>query len=320
MKLLQAAIAVAALAAPVSAQAEWPERPVTIIVPAGAGGGTDATGRIIAEMLSERFGEPFNVVNQGEAGGFLGISNMTNAEPDGYTLGVLYNYAGYGLLGIGQIDHTMFTPIAQYNFDPAGLTVRSDSELNSASDIVEALKQDPASLTITCGGSCGNSFDTALAQLLLDEGVDVSQVSFIPTQGAAAGLQDVISGGVDVSPSSLPEARSLVEAGEVKPIAVFGGSRNPLFPDVSTVEEQTGRLIDGGAWRSIVAPAGLPEEISTQLQAAMAEIYADEEFQSRLSGLGFGLHYRSQSELLEFMKAHEQSLESVLSALGMIAN
>ena len=317
MKLISAILA-AAIIAPAAAFAEWPERPVTVIVPAGAGGGTDATGRILADMLSERFGQPFNVVNQGEAGGFVGISNMTQAEPDGYTLGVLYNYAGYGLLGIGDIDHTMFTPLAQYNFDPAGLSVRADSELSSAQDVVDALRDDPESLVITCGGSCGNAFDTTLAQLLLDEGVDVSRVAFIPAQGAAAGLQDLISGAVDVSPSSLPETRALVEAGRVKPIAVFGGQRNSLFPDVATVEEQMGHRIDGGAWRAVVGPAGLPDDIAVQLEEALAEIYETESFQTQLSDLGFGLLYRDSADLTAFMQSHEESMAAVLDALGMI--
>ena len=106
--------------------AEWPERAVTIIVPAGAGGGTDATGRIIADMLKEKFSQPFNVVNQGGGGGFIGISGIANAKPDGYTLGIVYNYAQYSLLGIGDVGKSDYTQIAQYNFDPGGITVSAE--------------------------------------------------------------------------------------------------------------------------------------------------------------------------------------------------
>lgn len=318
LKKVLGGLALSVVAFATAAAADWPERAVTIIVPAGAGGGTDATGRILADFLRERFGQPFNVVNQGEAGGFVGMSNMTTAVPDGYTLGILFNYAHFELQGIGDMNHKMFTPIAQFNFDPAGISVAAGSELMKAADVVAALRADPGSLVITCGGSCGNAFDTTLAQLLLTEGVDVTKVRFIPTQGAAAGLQDLVAGAVDVSPSSLPETRALVEAGEVRPIAIFGGQRNPLFPDVATIEEQMGHRIDGGAWRALVAPAGLPQDITSQLEEAMAEIVASEAFQSQLSSLGFGVLYRNSSDLKTFMQSHEEGMREVLSALGMI--
>ena len=105
-----AALGFIAASAP-AAFAAWPERAVTIIVPAGAGGGTDATARMLADALQQRFGQPFNVVNQGEGGGFVGISNMASAAPDGYTLGILFNYAQYSLMGIGEANHTQFTPL-----------------------------------------------------------------------------------------------------------------------------------------------------------------------------------------------------------------
>ena len=112
-----------------NAMAAWPERPVTIIVPAGAGGGTDATGRLLAVQLKEKFGQNFNVVNQGQGGGIVGITNIVQAKPDGYTIGVLYNYAHFKELGQADYEVASFTPIAQYNFDPAGFNVKADSPL-----------------------------------------------------------------------------------------------------------------------------------------------------------------------------------------------
>jgi|TARA_B110000259_G_scaffold186914_1_gene239368 tripartite-type tricarboxylate transporter receptor subunit TctC len=300
--------------------AEWPERAVTIIVPAGAGGGTDATGRIIADMLKEKFSQPFNVVNQGGGGGFIGISGIANAKPDGYTLGIVYNYAQYSLLGIGDVGKSDYTPIAQYNFDPGGITVSADSAFETVPQLLEAIASDPSSVVITCGGSCGGSFDSPLADLIIRQGIDISKVRFVPAQGAAAGLQDLVSGGVQVSPSSLPEVASLAKAGKVRPIGVFGGNRNALLPDVPTVEESTGLLINGGAWRALMGPAGLPENITSQLAAAMDEIYHSDDFQKRLSDLGFGLLYRNSADLEKFMGEHEKSTAVVLNALGLAKN
>lgn len=309
-----------AITGTIAMAAEWPERAVTIIVPAGAGGGTDATGRIIAEMLKEKFGQPFNVVNQGGGGGFIGISGIANAKPDGYTLGIVYNYAQYSLLGIGEVGKSNYTPIAQYNFDPGGITVSADSPFETVPQLLEAIAADPSGVVITCGGSCGGSFDSPLADLIIRQGIDISKVRFVPAQGAAAGLQDLVSGGVQVSPSSLPEVASLAQAGKVRPIGVFGGNRNALLPDVPTVEESTGLLINGGAWRALMGPAGLPKNITSQLAKAMDEIYHSDDFQKRLSDLGFGLLYRNSADLEKFMAEHEESTAVVLKALGLAKN
>ena len=99
------------------AMAAWPEKPVTIIVPAGAGGGTDATARMISSRLEQKFKQPFNVVNMGEGGGIVGITKFATARPDGYTLGILYNYAHYKEMGQTTLTLKNLTPIAQYNFD-----------------------------------------------------------------------------------------------------------------------------------------------------------------------------------------------------------
>src|SRR5690606_23439784 len=119
----------ASLVAMVPAMAQqWPERPITLIAPAGAGGGTDATARLLALGLEQQLGQPVNVVNQGQGGGVVGFTSITTAEPDGYTLGVIYNFAHYSPMGQGDFDAADMTPIGQFNFDPAGFHVRTDSE------------------------------------------------------------------------------------------------------------------------------------------------------------------------------------------------
>jgi tripartite-type tricarboxylate transporter receptor subunit TctC len=299
------------------AMAAWPERAVTIIVPAGAGGGTDATARLLADALQQRFGQPFNIVNQGEGGGYVGIANMAAAVPDGYTLGILFNYAQYSLMGIGEASHTQFTPLGQYNFDPATVTVSFDAPYQSVKEVLNAIKADPSKYNIACGGSCGSSWDSAFAALLLKDGIDVSQVHFIPSQGAAAGLQELAAGSVDFISVSLPESRALAEAKKVRVLGVFGSERVAAFPDIPTVVEQTDLLVNGGAWRGVVGPAGLPDDISNALSQAIKEIYDSESFQTQMKQRGFGLLYRDGPAMLEFMKEHEATMASVLTALGV---
>ncbi|MFC6486487.1 Bug family tripartite tricarboxylate transporter substrate binding protein [Nitratireductor sp. GCM10026969] len=300
-----------------AALAQWPERPLTLIVPAGAGGGTDATGRLLAQELEERLGQPVNVVNQGQGGGVVGFTTMTDADPDGYTLGIAYNFAHYKPMGQGDFDVADLTPIAQYNFDPAGFHVRQDSEWDSITQALDDIKADPAAYDIACGGGCGGSWPIALATLLQEWEVDLSQVRMISGQGAAAALQEMVAGGFDVVPCSVPEAGPLIEAGQVKGLAVFGSERLQAFPDIPTLEEETGLELELGAWRGLVAPAGLPQEIADQLETAMEDIYNDEDFQQTMVSRGFGLRWRNSEDFKTFLLNEEEQVRELIGTLGL---
>lgn len=300
------------------AAAEWPERPVTIIVPAGAGGGTDATARLLSMHLEEIFGQPFNVVNQGEGGGLVGILNMANAEPDGYTLGILFNYAHYDLLGQADLSWESFTPVAQYNFDPAGFNVATDSPYQTLEEALDAMAEDPSSFDVSCGGSCGTSWHLALASLLLERGIDPMALNMVPAQGAAAGLQEMVAGNIDVVPCSVPEAGALIDAGRVRALAILSDERLGAFPDVPTVVEEIGVSVEGGAWRSMSGPAGLSDEVVSQLADAMDQIVHDERFIEAMNERGFGIRYRDTQELIEFMQQHEADTAAALEAIGAI--
>ncbi len=163
--------------------AEWPTRPVTIVVPAGAGGGSDGTARILAKYLKDEFGQQFNVLNLGQGGGVVGINRIVNSKPDGYTLGVLFNYAHYKEMGQADFELKDFTPIAQYNFDPAGFQVRTDSPFKTVNQALDAIKAEPGKYTIACAGGCGGSWPVAVATLLDRWGVDMAKVRMIPGQG-----------------------------------------------------------------------------------------------------------------------------------------
>ncbi|HET8727434.1 MAG TPA: tripartite tricarboxylate transporter substrate binding protein [Alphaproteobacteria bacterium] len=318
-RLLTGAVILAAglAALPAAAQAEWPERPVTIIVPAGAGGGTDGTARLLAAELEERFGQPFNVVNQGQGGGVVGFNSIVSAEPDGYTLGLIYNFAHYRPMGQGEFDVDDMTPIAQFNFDPAGFHVRAESDWQTVNEALDAIKADPAAFDIACGGGCGGSWPIAIATLLKEWGVDLSEVRMISGEGAAAALQELVAGGFDVVPSSVPEAGPLIESGLVRGLAVFGDERLPAFPDIPTLKEETGLELELGAWRGLVGPAGLPETVSTELEAAMADIYDDEDFQAAMTDRGFGLRWRNSEEFKDFMLSEETSVRDLIDTLDM---
>ncbi len=302
---------------PVSAMAQWPERPVTIVVPSGAGGGTDQTGRMLAERLQAHFDQPFNVVNQGQGGGVVGISSIKNAKPDGYTLGIIFNFAHYSPMGQADVNVEDFTPIAQYNFDPAGFQVRSDSEWENINQSLDAIKEAPADYVIACGGGCGGSWPMAVATMMDEYGVDVSKVRFISGQGAAAALQDLAAGGVDVVPSSLPEAGPLIDSGRIKALAVMGDERLEAFPNVPTLQETTGMELELGAWRGLIAPAGLPEDIVAELENAMNEIAHDDDWRQQMQDRGFGIQWRDSEAFNEFMLDQQSSVRAIIKTLGL---
>ena len=313
-----AGVAVAAsLAVASAALAEWPERPITIIAPAGAGGGTDATARLLAFGLEQRLGQPVNVVNQGQGGGVVGFTSITSAVPDGYTLGVIYNFAHYSPMGQGDFDAEDMTPIGQFNFDPAGFHVPANSPWANIKDALDAIKAEPARYNFACGGGCGGSWPLAFASLLGEWDVDLSQVRMISGQGAAAALQEMVAGGFDVVPSSVPEAGSLIESGLVRGLAVFGTERLAAFPDIPTLEEETGLVLELGAWRGLVGPAGLPDDVTAKLKTALEEVYNSPEFQKAMTERGFGLRWRDADEFGAFMAAEEVAVRDLVRVMGL---
>lgn len=306
----------AAVAAP--ALAEWPERAVTIVVPAGAGGGTDATGRMLAKGLQDIFGKPFNIVNNGEGGGVVGHTMIMTAKPDGYTLGIIFPFAQMKLMGQGDISADKFATVAQYNFDPSAFQAATTSPYKDLKSALDAIKADPAKFKMSCGGGCAGSWDIPVTGMMLDYGIDASKLVRIPSKGAAAGLQELVAGGVDFISASLPEAGPLIQAGKVTPLVVLAETRTPAFPQVTTVKEVTGKVFEGGAFRGVAGPVGLPAEVIAKLEPALEKIYKSEEFQKQMNERGFGLKWRSKDEFAAFLKQHEADTKRIMTALGMI--
>jgi len=314
--LLTTAAACAVLAVATPARAEWPERPVTLIAVAGAGGGSDYTMRLLARELEENTGQPFNVINQGQGGGVIGYTTYSTAAKDGYTLGQLSPFAQFKLLGQADFTSESFTPIAQFNADPAAVHVAANSKIKSLKDIVATLKADPSSLKISCGGTCSASWDIPFVSLMLEEGVDVAKLNLIPAQGSAAGLQELVSGGIDIVLCSIPETDSLTSAGLVKTIGVLSAKRLEKYPDVPTAEEETGKAVTGGTWRGIAGPAGMDPALVARIEAALHKAFDSERFQTGMKDRGFGAVWLGTADFTAFIKQHEDQTKRVMNALG----
>jgi len=306
------------VAAQSKAQSKWPERPVTLIVIAGAGGGSDFTIRTLARELEDITKQRFNVVNQAQGAGVVGMTTYVNAKPDGYTLGQLSPFAQYTLLGQAKFTSASFTPIGQFNADPAAIHVASDSRFKDVRSIVDALRADPASLRISCGGTCYASWDIPFVSMLMDQGVDVSKINLIPAQGSAAGLQEMVSGGLDIVLASIPETDALVDAGHVRTVAVLNRDRLQKYPLVPTVGEQLGKNFEGGTWRGLAGPAGIDADTVQRIEAVLKQAYDAPRFQEAMRQRGFGTYWRDARELREFIQSHEVETAQVLKALGRV--
>jgi tripartite-type tricarboxylate transporter receptor subunit TctC len=316
--LKTSAVAVVLLASAVgSAWAAYPERPITIIVPWAAGGGTDATARIIGSLLEKELGQPVNVVNRTGGSGVVGHEAIAAASPDGYTLGLAT--VEIGMLhwqGLTERGYKDYTPIALMNLDPAGVQVRADASYKTVNDLLEDIKKNPGKFKASGTGQ-GGIWHLAIAGMLDSLNIDPKTVRWVPSQGAAPGLQDLVAGGVEIVPSSIPEARSLIDAGRVKSIAIMNPERNPTFPDVPTLEEQTGSKWAIGAWRGIVGPKGMPEDVTKRLTEAMGKIYKSKEYNDFMNQRGFGVKYAAGDEFLQFWKKSDEDLGAVMKKVGL---
>ncbi|MGH8796285.1 MAG: tripartite tricarboxylate transporter substrate binding protein [Caldimonas sp.] len=310
------AAAVLALAAGV-AQAAWPERPITLIVPWGAGGGTDATARIIASLLEKDLGQPVNVVNRTGGSGVVGHQAIAAAAPDGYTIGLITVEIGMmHWLKLTDLSGASYTPIGLVNSDPAGLQVRADSPYKTAKDLVAAIKANPGKFKASGTGQ-GGIWHLAIAGMLKDLNVDPAAAPWVPSNGAAPGLQDLVAGGVEVVPCSLPEARSLIDAGKVKSLAVMNETPAALYPNVPTLKAATGSDWTLGAWRGIAAPKGLSAEARDKLVAAIRKIAASKDYTDFMGSRGFGVVYKGPDDFGRFMAKSDADLGATMKAVGI---
>ncbi len=312
-----AGLAMAAAAMPSMAQ-NYPTRPITMVCPWGAGGGTDATARIVASLLEKELGQPVTVVNRTGGSGVVGHSAIAAAAPDGYTIGVATVEIGMmHWQGLTELTGTSYTPIGLVNADPAGVQVRTESPYKTIQELLAAIKANPGKLKASGTGQ-GGIWHLAIAGLLRDQKIDPATVPWVPSNGAAPGLQDMVAGGVDLAPVSLPEARSLIDAGKVRSLAIMSEEPAALYPNVPTLKKAIGSDWTMAAWRGIVAPKGIPNDVRDKLAAAVKKIAASKEFNEFMSKQGYGVIYKAPDDFAAFMAKSDKELGATMKAVGLI--
>ncbi|CAM3534295.1 Bug family tripartite tricarboxylate transporter substrate binding protein [Halomonas casei] len=297
----------------------WPDKPINLIVPWGAGGGTDATARMIAVLLEESLGVPIPVINRTGGSGVIGHSAIANAEADGYTIGVAtLEIGGMHYQGLTEISYKDFSPIGLYNADPVAIFVSSRSDYESIEDLLSTIRSSSHRELKASGSAQGGVNHIAAAGMLLATEIPADKVAWVPSEGAAPGLQDLAAGGVDFAAASMPEARALMDAGLIKPLVLLNTERSPAAPELPTLEEATGEDWSFGSWRGLVAPAGVDEAIIATLQESMSALVNDPTYLEFMENRGYETLWLEGEEFLEFMKNSDQSIGETLESLGIV--
>ncbi|WP_286978921.1 tripartite tricarboxylate transporter substrate binding protein [Pseudomonas sp.] len=297
--------------------ANYPSKPITLIVPWSAGGGSDAVGRQLAMGLQEELGQPVNVVNKTGGAGVVGHMAMKMAKPDGYTLGLgTAEIATYKHIGTANISYTDFTPIALLNVDYAAFTVNADSPWKTLGDALADLKAKPNTYVVS-GSAPGAAYHLSFAGFIDQQGIDPQSINLVPSEGAAPGLQELAANGVNIVFSSLPETESMRQSGRVRTLAVLSNDRLSAFPDIPAAKEVTGKDWTQGSWRGFVGPANLPEDVSKRLAVAAEKVFNSESFQAFMNSRGFGPVWADAAGFEAYMKEQDEKNAVTIKKLGL---
>ncbi|MEM6634642.1 MAG: tripartite tricarboxylate transporter substrate binding protein [Pseudomonadota bacterium] len=266
-----------------AAFADYPEKPITLVIPFGAGGSHDLNARIITSTIPAHLGQAMIVKLSPGAGGQKGTQEVANAAADGYTLLFAHNYTDMLQQHVENLPYNPaedFVPVARVNFAPIAVVVKGDSEYQTFGDLVEAAKASPGEVDMAHSGNWGALFVPA-AQIMKETG---AAFNLVPYQGGGPAMQALLSGDADVTMGFPSVLGPLIESGEIRVLATAGSDR--LYEDVPTFSE-AGMIGDiGFMHRVVLAPSGTPDDVIETLEASFTALQEDRSFQRLMSRLG----------------------------------
>ena len=308
----------AALSRPALAQAKYPNRPIQLLVPWGAGGGTDATARIVGQLLEQDLGQPVNVINRTGGSGVVGHAAIAAAAPDGYTIGILtVEIAMMHWQGLTELTPSSYTPLSLMNLDAPGVQVNVSSPYKDVKELAEAIKASPPGKFKASGTGQGGIWHLALIGWLQAMGLKPDHVRWVPSNGAAPGMQDLAAGGIDLVTCSIPEARAMLDAKRVRSLAIMAPARHAQYPDIPTLTEALGINHQTGAWRGIAAPLKLPPEHAATLIAALERAYKAPQYSEFMNARGFGMVWAPGAEFAAMMAESDQAMGVAMRSAGL---
>lgn len=286
-RILAAGAAICALmlgAVEARAQEAYPSRPITLIVPAAAGGPSDTVARLVAQAMSAKLGQQVLVDNRGGAGGSLGAGQVAKAAPDGYTLllyhiGVATFSALYPNLPYNPAE---LTPVGLITEVPMVLVGRSNLPAASVTDLLALMKEKSGSLTI---GTAGVGAVSHLCALLLEKATGAKMVE-VPYKGSGPAMLDLVGKRIDLMCDQSTNTVNQIKAGDIKAYGVASRQRIPVLPDVPTLDQSGLKGFDISAWHAMWAPKGTPEPIRQKLAEALVAALKDPAVIARFAWLG----------------------------------
>jgi tripartite-type tricarboxylate transporter receptor subunit TctC len=294
---------IAGLLLAAQAQAAFPERPVTLVVPFAAGGSTDVVARVIAEKMSEDLGQQVIVQNVAGAGGSLGAGNVARADADGYTIlmGTVATHALNPLILKNKPydAEADFTPVSLLVLVPNVLVVNPELPAKSVEELLALLKAEPDKWSYA---SSGNGTPLHLSGELFNSMAGVS-MEHIPYKGSGPALNDVLGNQVSIMFDNLPSSSAHIKAGTLRALAVTTADRAPSFPDVPTMAEAGLPGYETYTWNALFAPKDTPKEVVDRLNAAATKAMADPGVGERMKEFSATIVASSPDELAAHVKA-----------------
>jgi tripartite-type tricarboxylate transporter receptor subunit TctC len=295
------------------AHADFPDRPITLVCPWSPGGGTDRVSRQIAGLLEDELKIPVNVINATGGSGVTGHSRGALAKPDGYTLTMItveLNMLRWR--GLTDISIHDFDPLILVNRDAAAVFVRTHAPWATLMDLQTAIRDNPRGLTAS-GTAQGAIWHIAVAGWLNHVGLKADDAIWVPINGAGPSLQELLAGGIDFICCSLPEAATLMESGDIRPLGVMAPERVATYPDVPTFREQ-GVDWSMGGWRGLAVPNDVPEDRKEILLAALNRVLDRDEYRTFMRTSGFDARGDGPDEFAAALERHDREFRDILTS------
>ena len=298
------------------AQAQYPNKPIKMVVPFPAGGTTDIMARAMAAELQKSFGQAVIVENKAGAGGNIGSDYVAKAAPDGYTL--LMGTVGTHAINVSLYPKMPydavkdFSPVSLVAAVPNVLTAAPSLPINSVKDLIDAAKKDPNKITFASSGS-GTSIHLSGELFKQLAGV---QMTHVPYKGSSAALPDLMSGQVDVMFDNAPSVMPHIKGGKLKAIAVTSSKRSPALPNVPTIAESGLPAFEASSWFGVLAPAGTPKDIVDKLSQAIVKSLQTAEIKDRLASQGADAVGNTPEQFAAHIKSEIDKWAKVVKASG----
>ncbi len=293
------------------ALAQYPERNLSLIVPYGAGGGTDITARLLARDLEPVLGKPVTVENRGGGGGWIGWGALAAAKPDGYTIGYLNvpsMYAGYLDPQIGRKERLeSFTPIINHVIDYNIWAVKADSPFKTVKDVVDAAKKKPETITVSAYGA-GSDDHIAILGLEAETG---TKFIIIHSKSTAEAKTQALGGHIHVLAANVSEVAEEVRAGQFRLLGVMSPERSRFLPQAPTFKEQGFNQV-WSVTRGIAAPANLDKKAEVTLTAALEKVIGSREHQEKAEKLSLEPLVIRGDAYRKFLKDNELATKKLM--------